>query len=153
MITSEKQYIIAKEQWAMLNDSLCAPVKTDIPEIIQNAGKAQVRELMAEIKANIDEYDTLKNSMLSDLEIHSLKDLMITPIRYRIVSKMSIDAFGHKVGISARQIIRYEKEEYKNAKATTLTRILNKLDIHIDGRIGRAESKNDISALTHCFRD
>ena len=142
MITSDKQCEVAKQQLAMLNDSLRAPAKTDIPEIIQEVGKAQVKELMAEIKANIDEYDKLKNSALSELEIHSLRDLMITPIRYRIASKMSIDTFGHKVGISARQIIRYEKEEYKNAKTTTLTKILDKLDIHIDGRVGAFESKN-----------
>ncbi|KTD56394.1 helix-turn-helix domain-containing protein [Legionella shakespearei] len=142
MITSDKQYEVAKQQLAMLNDSLHAPAKTDVPKIIQEAGHAQVQELMAEIKAKIDEYDKLKNSDLSDLEIHSLRDLMITPIRYRIASKMSIDTFGHKVGISARQIIRYEKEEYKNAKTTTLTKILDKLDIHIDGRVGEFESKS-----------
>lgn len=142
MITSDKQYEAAKQQLSMLNDSLRAPARTDVPKIIQEVGKAQVQELMAEIKANIDEYDKLKNSALSDLEIHSLRDLMITPIRYRIASKMSIDTFGHKVGISARQIIRYEKDEYKNAKTTTLTKILDKLDIHIDGRVGEFESKS-----------
>lgn len=141
MITSDKQCEVAKQQLKMLNESLLAPVKTDIPAIIQEAGKAQVQELMEEIKANLYEYDKLKKSALSDIEIHSLKDLMITPIRYRIASKMSIDTFGHKVGISARQIIRYEKEEYRNAKTTTLTKILDKLDIHIDGRIGDFESK------------
>lgn len=147
MITSDKQYEVAKQQLNMLNDSLRAPAKTDVPEIIQEAGKAQVQELIAEIQANLCEYDKLKNSALSDIKIHSLEDLMITPIRYRIAAKMSIDTFGHKVGISARQIIRYEKEEYKNAKTTTLTKILDKLDIHIDGRVGDFEPKR-IEGLT-----
>jgi len=140
VITSEKQYEAAKQQLNMLNDSLRAPGKIDVPAIILEAGRAQVLALFAEIQANIEEYEKLKNCQLSDIEIHSLEDLMITPIRYRIVANMSIDSFGHKVGISARQIIRYEKEEYKNAKTTTLTKILDKLDIHIDGGIG--ESKN-----------
>lgn len=142
MITSDKQYEAAKQQLNMLNDSLRAPSKVDVPAIVLEAGMAQVLELLDEIKTNIKEYEKLKNSQLSDIEIHSLEDLMITPIRYRIAAKMSIDTFSHKVGISARQIIRYEKEEYKNAKTTTLNKILDKLDIHIDGRVGNMKSKN-----------
>lgn len=142
MITSDKQYEAAKQQLHMLNEALRAPAKIDVPALILEAGRAQILELAEEIQTNIKEYEKLKNCQLSDIEIHSLEDLMITPIRYRLAAKMSIDTFGHKVGISARQIIRYEKEEYKNAKTTTLTKILDKLNIHIDGGIGDFKSKN-----------
>ena len=60
---------------------------------------------------------------------------MVTPIRYRIVSHMSVDAFSHKVGISARQIHRYEAANYSNANTSTLTKILEKLDVSLDGRV------------------
>lgn len=135
MITSDKQYAAAKAQLAMLIESLSSPMKKDVPDSIEKAGKAQLQELINEIQFTMDEYDKLKECELSDIEIHSLDDLMVVPIRYRIATHMSIDAFGRKVGISARQIARYEQESYQNTNSSTLRKILSVLNIHLDGRI------------------
>ena len=135
MITSDKQYAAAKEQLARLNASLSSPKKKDVPARIAKAGKAQFLELTDEIQQNIKEYKTLKNSEPSDIEIHSLDDLMLAPIRYRIAAHMSVDAFGRKVGVSARQIARYELESYQNINSSTLRKILEMLNIHLDGKV------------------
>ncbi|MBT3205114.1 MAG: helix-turn-helix transcriptional regulator [Gammaproteobacteria bacterium] len=135
MITSNKQYVAATEQLAMLNASLSSPKKKGVPELVEKAGKAQLQELISEIQLNIEEYDALKDSKPSDIEIHSLDDLMVLPIRYRIAAHMSIDAFSRKVGVSARQIARYERESYQNTNSSTLRKILGVLDIHLDGKI------------------
>ncbi len=60
---------------------------------------------------------------------------MAIPIRYRIAAHMSVDAFSRKVGVSARQIARYERESYKNTNTSTLRKILGGLNIHLDGKI------------------
>ena len=140
MITSDKQYAAAKEQLSILVQSLSAPLKKDVPAIIQEAAKSQTKELMAEIKANIDEYRRLVKNHNEGvvIEIHSLSDLLAAPIRYRLANHMSIEVFGRKVGISARQIAWYEKEEYQNITTSTLKKILGNLDIRIDGKIAMA---------------
>ena len=140
MITSDKQYAAAKEQLSMLVQSLSAPVKKDVPAVIQEAAKSQIKELIAEIQAKIDEYSKLVKNHNDGvvIEIHSLGDLLAAPIRYRLANHMSIEVFGRKVGISARQIARYEKEEYQNITTSTLQKILGNLDIHIDGKIAMA---------------
>ena len=140
MITSDKQYAAAKEQLSMLIQSLSAPVKKDVPAVIQEAAKSQIKELIAEIQAKIDEYSKLVKNHNDGvvIEIHSLGDLLAAPIRYRLANHMSIEVFGRKVGISARQIARYEKEEYQNITTSTLQKILGNLDIHIDGKIAMA---------------
>jgi len=135
MITSDKQYTAAKEQLAMLMTSLSSRKKKKVPALIENAGKAQLQELISEIQLNMKEYDALKNSNPSDIEIHSLDDLMITPIRYRIAAHMSVDAFSRKVGVSARQIARYEQEGYRNTNSTTLQKILEVLNIRLNGKV------------------
>lgn len=135
MITSDKQHIAAQQQLAMLKESLVATIKTNVPDEIRNVSKAQIQELIDQIQSDISEYESLKTLNLKDLEIHSIHDLMVTPIRYRIVSHMSVDAFSHKVGISARQIHRYEAANYSNANTSTLTKILEKLDVSLDGRV------------------
>lgn len=140
MITSDKQYAAAKEQLSTLVQSLSAPVKKDVPAIIQEAARSQTKELIAEIQANLDEYSKLVKNHNDGvvIEIHSLSDLLAAPIRYRLANHMSIEVFGRKVGISARQIARYEKEEYQNITTSTLQKILGNLNIHIDGKIAMA---------------
>lgn len=148
MITSDKQYKAAVEQLEMLSVSLSKPTNQGVPTVVENAAKSQLRELISEIKANIEEYTNA--TTCSVIEIHSLDDLLSAPIRYRLAAHMSIDVFGQKVGVSPRQISRYEKEEYRNITASTLQKILKKLDIHIDGRIAKIrENKKDIFHERH----
>ena len=135
MITSDKQYAASKEQLAMLQESLSAENDKDIPEIIKNASREQLKSLISDIQTEIDEYEKLKSIKLEELEIHSIQDLMVTPIRYRIVSHMSVDAFSRKVGVSARQIHRYEAENYSNVNISTMTKILEKLDVNLNGHV------------------
>lgn len=139
MITSDKQYAAAKEQLKLLMQSLSAPIMKEVPADIEEAAKSQVKELIAEIKAEIDEYTQLIKNDTSNvvIEIHSLDDLLSAPIRYRLASHMSIESFSRKVGVSARQIARYEKEKYQNINASTLQKILRTLNIHIDGKIDK----------------
>jgi hypothetical protein len=94
-----------------------------------------MEELMAEIRRDIEEYEALKNSRPEEIEIHSLDDLLTAPVRYRIAAHMSVDTFGRKVGVSARQIIRYESEGYQNITSSTLQKILKGLNIHLDGKV------------------
>lgn len=135
MITSDKQYAAAKKQLVLLTTSVSSARKEGVPDFIAQAGKAQMQELISEIQMNIEEYERLKESKPSDIEIHSLDDLMIVPIRYRIAAHMSIEAFSRKVGVSARQIARYETENYQNTNSSTLRKILEMLDIHLDGKV------------------
>ena len=136
MITSDKQYHAAKEQMDMLKQSLNAPIKKDVPSVVANAARAQLKELITELKTSIEEYqDLTKNKKHVEIEIHSLDDLLAAPIRYRLANHMSVEVFGRKVGVSARQIARYEKEEYQNINASTLQKILKELHVHIDGKI------------------
>jgi len=135
MITSYRQNEAAKRQLEDLTKSLTRPMKENVPKVVTNAGKAQLQGLIAEIQRDLDEYESLKNSRPEDIEIHSLDDLICTPIRYRIAAHMSIDEFGRKVGVSARQIIRYEREGYQNINSNTLQKILKELNIHLKGKV------------------
>ena len=135
MITSDKQYEAAKKQLAMLTASLSVRAKEGVPDEIAQAGRAQTQELVDEIQGAINEYRTLRNSRPTDVEIHSVDDLMVAPIRYRIAAHMSIDEFGRKVGISPRQIARYENEGYQNINSSTFWKILKGLNILLDGKV------------------
>lgn len=141
MITSDKQYEAAKEKLQMLTQSLLIRTKKDVPQVIAEASRSQVQELIDEINTNIDEYIKLTENKNTTIEIHSLDDLLSAPIRYRLATHMTIEGFGQKVGVSPRQIARYEKEEYQNINTSTLKKILRKLDVNINGRITQKKDK------------
>ncbi|STX55750.1 Helix-turn-helix [Legionella beliardensis] len=141
MITSDKQYAAAREQLNRLQQYLSTPLRKDVPVSIAEASKRQTQELIHEIQKNIDEYLKLTESKGAAIEIHSLEDLLSAPIRYRLATKMTIESFGQKVGVSPRQIARYEKETYQNISTSTFQRILGNLKININGKILKDGSK------------
>ena len=141
MITSEKQYVAAKEQLRLLEASFLRPAKKNVPDVIVNASKQQIQELMREIQKNMSEYTSLIENREPNIEINTIEDLFSAPIRYRLATHMSIERFGQKVGVSPRQIARYEKEEYQNVNSSTLKKILGNLQINIRGKISKPERK------------
>jgi methyl-accepting chemotaxis protein len=143
MITSKKQYEVSKQQLAMLQQSFEAETRPDLPEVIAQSSKGQLKELIDEVAAGIEAYEHLTTNAVDSLKIQSLNDLMTAPIRYRLAEGMSVDAFSRMVGVSARQIHRYEAEEYSNVNVTTLMNILGNLDVVLEGRV--ATGKTDDS--------
>ena len=59
----------------------------------------------------------------------------MAPIRYRIATHMTIETFAKLVYIHSRQIARYESEDYQNVTWDTLLRILERLNIKIEGKV------------------
>jgi hypothetical protein len=70
MITSDKQYTASKEQLNMLQESLFVENDKDIPEIIKNVSKEQLKSLIPDIQVEIDEYEKLKSITLGKLDVN-----------------------------------------------------------------------------------
>jgi len=135
MITSQRQLEAAQKQLILLEESLLAPTKKEVPDIIVKSGKAQVKELIDDLQQEIAQYTNLLKAQLSDIHIKSVDDLMLVPIKYRLVSHMSVEAFARLVDVSVRQITRYESEAYQNCNTSTFKKILLKLNIDLAGKV------------------
>jgi hypothetical protein len=133
MITSDKQYAAAKGKLAMLEEALVAPRRDDVPLALIEVAQGQTHEMAEELKGEIAEYEMLKNTHPVEIPIHSLDDLMLAPIRYRIAANMTVEEFARRVDIHSRQIARYEAERYRNTTTATLQKILGKLDLNVSG--------------------
>lgn len=133
MITSQRQLMAAKEKIEMLKKSLAMEFKKEVPEILKSAATGQIEELISEVESEIQDYETLKNNKLSEIQIFSLDDLMDAPIKYRLAKGMTIEDFARKVDLHSRQIARYETQHYHNATTDTMLKILTCLDIKISG--------------------
>jgi hypothetical protein len=144
MITSDRQYQVAKDKLALLLDAVKSKPKSGLPAHLLRAAEGQTGELAAELLAEIREYEALKNAP-KKIEIHSLEELFTAPTRYRLAQNLTIEQFAQKVNVHSRQIARYEKENYQNVASSTLRDIFNCLNIQLKGVV---ELKNETSAAT-----
>ncbi|GJL72007.1 MAG: hypothetical protein NMNS01_12060 [Nitrosomonas sp.] len=64
MIMSDKEYAASMEQLTMLQESLSEENYKNVPKIVKNASKEQVKSLMADIQTKIVEYEKFKLSKL-----------------------------------------------------------------------------------------
>jgi DNA-binding XRE family transcriptional regulator len=135
MIRSEKQHQAAKKQLASLREALARKTRTKAPEAFIRAAQGQTVELAEEIERQIKDYEQLQKTGTKELHIFSLHDLRVAPIRYRIAAHMTIESFARLVHVHSRQIARYESEDYQNVSWDTLLKILERLDVKIEGKM------------------
>lgn len=137
MILSDVQYRTAKKKLEGLEKALDAPAKPGVSARIAEAARAQTRELADEIRDEIAEYEEATHTDPAKITINSWDDLLRAPVRYRLASHMSAEAFARRVGVSARQIFRYESAAYRNCSVTKLETILDRLGVELTGVIGK----------------
>jgi len=135
MIRSDKQYQAAKKQLVSLRKALAAGAHAEAPEAVIRAARGQTTELAAQIEKEIKDYEQLQKTPAKELRIFSLHDLRVAPIRYRIAARMTIEGFARLVHVHSRQIARYESEDYQNVSWDTLLKILERLDVKIEGKM------------------
>jgi DNA-binding XRE family transcriptional regulator len=135
MIRSDKQHQAAKKQLVSLRKALAAGAHAKAPEAVIRAARGQTAELAAQIEKEIKDYEQLQKTQAKELRIFSLHDLRVAPIRYRIAARMTIEGFARLVHVHSRQIARYESEDYQNVSWDTLLKILERLDVKIEGKM------------------
>ena len=135
MIRSDKQHQTAKKQLVSLRKALAAGAHAKAPEAVIRAARGQTAELAAQIEKEIKDYERLQKTQAKELRIFSLHDLRVAPIRYRIAARMTIEGFARLVHVHSRQIARYESEDYQNVSWDTLLKILERLDVKIEGKM------------------
>lgn len=143
MILSERQLKVTLVKLAAIEERLKAtlPMKKGssslgkiAPEFAE-AARAELEELAIELRQDVKEYQRLRRLGLKALTLKSPADFLEFPMKYRVACGLTQEQFAAKVGVSLRQIARYEAESYQNINGETLKRILEKLPLKIDCEI------------------
>ena len=140
MITSDRQLNVSKGKIIDLKKELSSGKNASLHPSLKKAAKAQVLALIENLEAEIKEYEELKSLGLKGIKIVSPEDLFLLPIKFRIAKNLSQESFSHLVGVTLRQIARYEVEGYQNIQGETFKKILSKLPITV-GQIEISEKK------------
>ncbi len=139
MITNERQYRMTRSGADRFRKAIGAlevdETRRDIHPRLLQAERDAMESQLADLQAELTEYDQLKSAGLSVISIGSFDELTEGLIKARIASGLSQKALAERLGLKEQQIQRYESERYASASYQRLRAVADALGVRI---------KNDI---------
>jgi len=127
MITNDVQYRTAKTQADRLDrlvDELAKrPIPSDDGELRRKLEVAAVEGQLGELRAQLSEYDALREGRVAVGELSSLDDLPRLLVRSRIAAGLSQRSLAERLGLKEQQIQRYESSDYASASLSRLRQV------------------------------
>lgn len=135
MITSMQQKNKALKDIETYEKRLSSKPKAGVPEVVVALSKSQLRDSIADLKADIDDYESACSADISQLQFSDFLQLCRLPIILRLSSKMTIPQFAEFTDISERQLKRYEATEYEATPPLVLSRILAAFNLTLNSTV------------------
>jgi HTH-type transcriptional regulator / antitoxin HigA len=134
MIYSDKQYGVSSAQLGKLQDALAAAkARATDQEWLKKAEIDALKSQIADIEAELAEYDLLKSGQVSFSKSYALEELPRVLVQARIASGMSQTDLGEKLGMKPQQVQRYEATDYMGASLGRLIEISKALGVKASG--------------------
>lgn len=140
MILSEKQYGISVEQLSKLRDALdVASERTSAQAWLKKAEIEALKSQIADIEAEVSDYDLLKSRQISFSKAYSFEELPRVLVQARIASGMSQTDLAEKLGMKPQQVQRYEATDYMGASLARLIEMSRALGVKFSGSFEGSE--------------
>ena len=127
MITNDVQYRTAKGQADRLErlagELALRPIPSDDGELRRKLEVAAVEGQANELRAQLGEYDALRDGHVAVGELSSLDDLPRLLVRARIAAGLSQRLLAERLGLKEQQIQRYESSDYASASFSRLRQV------------------------------
>lgn len=134
MIYSDKQFSVSSLQLAKLREALtAAKARVTGHSWLKNAEIDALKSQIADIEAELSEYDLLKSGQVSFSKTYALEELPRVLVQARIASGMSQTDLAEKLGMMPQQVQRYEATDYMGASLGRLIEISKALDVKASG--------------------
>ena len=130
MIYSDKQYGVSSAQLSKLQEALAATKDrvADQPWLKQAETDA-LKSQIADIEAELAEYNLLKSGQVSFSKTYALEELPRVLVQARIASAMSQTDLAEKLGMKPQQVQRYEATDYMAASLARLIEVSRALGV------------------------
>lgn len=134
MIYSDKQYGVSGAHLAKLQVALkAAQARTSHQEWLKQAEIDGLKSQIADIEAELAEYDLLKSGQVSFSKTYALQQLPRVLVQARIASGMSQTDLAEKLGMKPQQVQRYEATGYTGASLDRLIAVSKALGVKTSG--------------------
>ena len=134
MIYSDKQYSVSADELAKLKQALAAAEgrQSDKPWL-KKAESDALRSQIADIEAELAEYDLLKSGQVSFSKSYALEELPRVLVQARIAAGMSQTSLAEKLDMKPQQVQRYEATDYMGASFARLIEVSRALGVKSSG--------------------
>ena len=151
MIYSEKQYGVTSAQLANLQEALAAAnARASDQAWLKQAEIDGLKSQIADIEAELAEYDLLKSGQVSFSKTYALEELPRVLVQARIASGMSQTDLAEKLGMKPQQVQRYEATDYMGASLGRLIEISKALGVKASGSFeGPKQAGGSVFAWGH----
>jgi HTH-type transcriptional regulator/antitoxin HigA len=134
VIYSDKQYGVSSAQLAKLQDALAvARARASGQAWLKQAEIDALKSQIADIEAELAEYDLVKSGQVSFSKTYALEELPRVLVQARIASGLSQTDLAEKLGMKPQQVQRYEASDYMGASLGRLIEISKTLGVKASG--------------------
>ena len=135
MIFNERQRRVTARQVARFRKAIekfdSNSVLAELDPGLVKAEREGMESVLADLEAELDDYDRLKSTDASLIAINSFEELGEGLIKARIANGLSQKKLAARIGLKKNQIQRYEAERYASASYETLRKVADALGIQI----------------------
>lgn len=134
MIYSDKQYSVSSAQLTKLRDALAAAKDRATDQLwLKQAEIDALKSQIADVEAEIAEYDLLKSGQVSFSKTYALEELPRVLVQARIASGMSQTDLAAKLSMKPQQVQRYEATDFMGASLSRLIEVSHALGVKASG--------------------
>ena len=134
MIYSERQYGVSSAQLSKLREALAAAKDRASDQLwLKQAEIEALKSQIADIEAEIAEYNLLRSRQVSFSKTYALEELPRVLVQARIASGMSQTDLAEKLSMKPQQVQRYEATDYMGASLARLIEISRVLGVKASG--------------------
>lgn len=135
MIKNERQYRITKAQAEKLHRALAQLSRSragvTVHPVLRKAQADALRSQLADLHAEMNEYESLRAGKRTTLELASLEDLPRALIQARIAAGLSQKELAGRLGLKEQQIQRYEATNYASASLARVQQIAQAIGLRV----------------------
>ena len=150
MIQNEREYKVTRGKLTMLAESLTeaqARPRSDLPEVIHQAGINGIRLLMNDLETEIAEYEARREGRSSSLQLDSVLEELPTALsRARVARGWTQKELAQALGVSEQQVQKDERGGYERASLARLRRVAEALGLQVTGEARLAPRDRDATA-------
>lgn len=134
MIKNERQYKITKTELAKLEQALSESglqKETGIDPLLLRAEQEGIRSQMADLRAEVREYDVLREGKFVFPSLSAFVDFPAILIKARIARGLTQKELATKLGLKEQQIQKYEATDYASANFSRIKEVARALGIDV----------------------
>lgn len=154
MIKNERQYRVTRGQIDRFESALDSlrSRSTSGDELRDRLEIAAVEGQLAELRAELEEYDALRHGQVDVGHLESLDDLPRLLIRSRIAQGMTQKGLAERLGMPEQQVQRYEANDWATASLARLIEVAEALGVTVRESLRGAAAAVDEQQLARQLR-